>query len=251
MNEINYNTTDKTWHDVAHKENVWVKWRFEVLRKSMKKVGISLEKNFKCLDVGCGSNNFALSFENISNFEIDQIDVDPKNLKGLQKGRGMVFEYDINKKSENLKEKYDIIFLLDVLEHIENDDVFLQSCYFHLKKSGFLVINVPSIPELFSKYDDAVGHIRRYKKENLKQLLLKNEFKIFLIKYWGFLLVPILFLRKIMITSPSKSKSEIIKKGMDTQPKLVLIIINILKYIELKILGISFLGSSLISIVKK
>lgn len=251
MNEIKYNTTDKTWHDVAHKENVWVKWRFEVLLKSMKKAGINLNNNLKCLDVGCGSNNFALNFESVSNFEIDQIDVDPKNLKDLKKGRGVIFEYDINNKSENLKEKYDIIFLLDVLEHIDNDDNFLQSCYFHLKKSGFLVINVPSIPELFSKYDDAVGHIRRYKKENLKQLLIKNQFKIFLIKYWGFLLVPILFLRKIMIASSNISKSEIIKKGMDTQPKFILVIINILKYIELKLLNISLLGSSLISIVKK
>ena len=62
MNEIKYNTTDKTWHDVAHKENVWVKWRFEVLLKSMKKAGINLNNNLKCLDVGCGSNNFALNF---------------------------------------------------------------------------------------------------------------------------------------------------------------------------------------------
>ena len=37
-------------------------------------------------------------------------------------------------------------------EHIENDDEFLKSCYFYLKKDGFLIINVPGIPELFSKY---------------------------------------------------------------------------------------------------
>ena len=65
------------------------------------------------------------------------------------------------------------------------------------------------------------------------------------------MLVPILFLRKIMIASSNISKSEIIKKGMDTQPKFILVIINILKYIELKLLNISLLGSSLISIVKK
>ena len=251
MNEIKYNTTDETWHNVANEDNVWIKWRFEILKKSMQKIGIDLKKDYKCLDVGCGSNNFALNFEDISNFKIDQIDVDLNSFKNKKKGKGIFFEYDINTRNQNLENKYDIIFLLDVLEHIENDDQFLRSCYFHLKKDGFLVINVPSIPELFSKYDDAVGHLRRYKISELERLLLKNEFKISLIRYWGFLLVPILLLRKIMINLSKKNKVEIIKKGMDTQPKFILFVINVLKYIELKLLKISFLGSSLVSIVKK
>ena len=251
MNDIKYNTTEKTWHDIANRKNVWVKWRFEVLKISMEKIGIDFKNNYKCLDVGCGNNDFALSLEEISNFQIDQIDVDSKILLNKKRGRGSIFEHDINKKDQNLKEKYDIIFLLDVIEHIENDDEFLKSCYFYLKKDGFLIINVPGIPELFSKYDDVVGHLRRYKKNQLEKLLLKNEFSVSLIKYWGFLLVPILLLRKIMINLSNKNKVEIIKKGMDTQPKLILLVINILKYIELKFIKINLLGSSIISIAKK
>ena len=157
----------------------------------------------------------------------------------------------INQVAENLKNKYDIIFLLDVLEHIDHDNEFLQSCYFHMKQGAFLIINVPSIPELFSKYDNAVGHIRRYKKRDLKNLLIKSEFKISLLYYWGFLLIPLLFFRKIMMNLSKQNNEEIIKKGMDTQPKTVTFLINMLKYIELKFLRISILGSSLISIVKK
>ena len=108
-------------------------------------------------------------------------------------------------------EKFDTIIYLDVLEHIENDDVFLQSCYFHMKQGSFLIINVPSIPELFSKYDNAVGHIRRYKKRDLKNLLIKNEFKIYLLYYWGFLLIPLLFFRKIMMNLLKQNNEEIIK----------------------------------------
>ena len=52
------------------------------LRKkiSMEKIGIDFKNNYKCLDVGCGNNDFALSLEEISNFEIDHIDVDSKIL---------------------------------------------------------------------------------------------------------------------------------------------------------------------------
>tara|TARA_Y100000588_G_C13843416_1_gene748788 strand:- start:78 stop:761 length:684 start_codon:yes stop_codon:yes gene_type:complete len=212
MNEIKHNTTSQTWHSIADENNLWVKWRFEILKKYMKLSGINFTKNYKCLDVGCGNNSFALNLEQISNYTIDQIDVDPLNLVNKKKGRGSLFEYNINTKREDLKNKYDIIFLLDVLEHIKNDSEFLESCYFHLKKDGCLVINVPSIPLLFSKYDDAVGHIRRYRKKELKNLLEKNKFTISILKYWGFLLIPLLFLRKLLINFSKKNDHEIIKK---------------------------------------
>ena len=112
-------------------------------------------------------------------------------------------------------------------------------------------MNVPCIPELFSKYDDAVGHLRRYKKENLKNLLIENNFNVLLMKYWGFLLIPLLFLRKIIVSISKHNKTELIKKGMDTKSTPILFIINVLRYIELKILKIRFFGTSLISIVKK
>ena len=63
--------------------------------------------------------------------------------------------------------------------------------------------------------------------------------------------IPLLFFRKIMMNLSKQNNEEIIKKGMDTQSKTVTFVINMLKYIELKFLRISILGSSLISIVKK
>ena len=58
-------------------------------------------------------------------------------------------------------------------------------------------------------------------------------------------------LRKMMINLSKQNDEETIKKGMDTQPKIIMSIISMLKYIELKFLNISILGSSLVSIVKK
>ena len=249
--EKNYNTTEEIWHNVANEENVWIKWRFDTIKLNMKKAGIDFKKNYLCLDVGCGKGNFAHSLENISDFTVDQIDVDAKNLLNKNRGKGSVFEYDINKKDKKLENKYDIIFLLDVLEHIKDENEFIKSCYFHLKKDGFLIINVPSLPILFSKYDVAVGHLRRYNKNKLKYLLMENQFKIFLIKHWGFLLIPILFLRTLILNFSKKSNTDLIKSGMDTQPKIILVIFNILKFIELKIIKYCFLGTSVISIVKK
>ena len=82
MNEIKYNITDQTWHKVADEDNVWIKWRFEVLKRSMKKIGINLDHNYKCLDVGCGHNNFAVNFENI---EVVSFEPSTSNLRILSR----------------------------------------------------------------------------------------------------------------------------------------------------------------------
>ena len=37
-----YNLTDDTWHKVAKEDNIWIKWRFDLLKKTMRHVGISL-----------------------------------------------------------------------------------------------------------------------------------------------------------------------------------------------------------------
>ena len=67
----------------------------------------------------------------------------------------------------------------------------------------------------------------------------------------GFFIDSAAIFKKIIINLSKKDKTEIITKGMDIQPKIVLFVISMLKYIELKFLRISVLGSSLISIVKK
>ena len=87
--------------------------------------------------------------------------------------------------------------------------------------------------------------------KKLKILILESNFKIISMKYWGFFLIPLLFLRKIMLNFSKKKDEEIIKKGMDTQPKIVLLIINFLKFLEMNIIKISILGSSIITIIKK
>ena len=69
-----------------------------------------------------------------------------------------------------------IIFLFDLIEHVKNDKKFISDTLFHLKKDGYLLINVPSLEFFFSKYDVAVGHLRRYDKKKLFSMLdVKNN----------------------------------------------------------------------------
>ena len=72
---------------------------------------------------------------------------------------------------------FNTILYTDVLEHIENDELELQVAMKHLLPSGKLVVLAPAHQFLFSPFDNAVGHYRRYDKDSLKAVC-PNEMKV-------------------------------------------------------------------------
>lgn len=65
--------------------------------------------------------------------------------------------------------QFDSILYIDVIEHIERDAEELQRACKLLRPNGYLVILVPAHQWLFSPFDQAIGHYRRYNKHMLKE----------------------------------------------------------------------------------
>lgn len=66
--------------------------------------------------------------------------------------------------------RFDAIFYIDVLEHIENDRSELAMAYERLNPSGCVVVLAPAYPFLYSPFDKQVGHFRRYTRHSLCNL---------------------------------------------------------------------------------
>lgn len=64
--------------------------------------------------------------------------------------------------------KYDTILYLDVLEHIENDRAELTMAAQKLAPSGKLIVLSPACPSVYSPFDAAIGHFRRYTRRSLR-----------------------------------------------------------------------------------
>lgn len=64
-------------------------------------------------------------------------------------------------------ERFDTVVYIDVLEHIENDQAELESAARLLNAGGALVVLAPAHQWLFSPFDRAVGHFRRYTRKSL------------------------------------------------------------------------------------
>jgi SAM-dependent methyltransferase len=71
--------------------------------------------------------------------------------------------------SLHVNETFDTVIYIDVLEHIEKDQHEFEEASKHLNKQGHLIILSPAFPFLFSPFDKAIGHYRRYNKNDLRK----------------------------------------------------------------------------------
>ena len=71
-------------------------------------------------------------------------------------------------------EKFDTVIYIDVLEHIEDDKQETIRSMDHLLPNGNLVILCPAFNLVFSPFDKAVGHYRRYTSKTLKAAMPKE-----------------------------------------------------------------------------
>jgi SAM-dependent methyltransferase len=83
-------------------------------------------------------------------------------------------------------EDFDHLLAFEVLEHIENDlDALIEWSKF-LRPNGKLIVSVPAHQKNFSKADEYVGHIRRYEKKELFDLLKNAGYQNIQIANYGF-----------------------------------------------------------------
>jgi hypothetical protein len=68
----------------------------------------------------------------------------------------------------NPEEKFDAILYIDVLEHIKEDADELVQAAQHLKTNGVIIVLAPAFPWLYTPFDAAIGHFRRYTKNSLR-----------------------------------------------------------------------------------
>lgn len=67
-------------------------------------------------------------------------------------------------------EQFDSILYVDVLEHIDDDRAELERAMRLLSPGGFIIVLAPAHQYLFTPFDKAVGHFRRYDRNALLAL---------------------------------------------------------------------------------
>jgi len=145
------------------------------------------------LDVGCG-NGYYMNILKRKGFDVHGIEPSEGM---INKAKEIFGDVDIRRgwAEDMIKvfkdEKFDNVIIIDVLEHIDDDNLILKHMNKLLRKGGVLAIAVPAYPSLFCKRDEMYGHYRRYNKTDLKHKVEKAGFKIIQTRYWSALTLPL------------------------------------------------------------
>ena len=165
--------------EVIAKADQFNKWMYQTIRPYLKG---------NILEIGSGIGNIS-EFVINDGFDITLSDYNPEyfhTLSNLYSGRSNVKEIlsiDLQHPHffsiySHLKEKYDTIYLLNVIEHLEDDATAIRFCHSLLKPGGRLIVLAPAYQFLYSTLDKELGHYRRYTIKKLAQLLEHQQLSV-------------------------------------------------------------------------
>ena len=178
---------------------------------------LCLPSNARILDVGCGDGLFFPSLERFGT--IEGLEADGSLLKrSINRSRIKVGRLD---RTFQPGPVYDLVVLLDVLEHIENDVEALESAYRSLKPGGRLLLTVPALHWLWSHHDELNQHFRRYDRISLKASMVAAGFEVETLRFFfGWTVAP-LILRKWLKPAGSTSLLETHDDAVTIPPAII------------------------------
>lgn len=226
-----------------YEKHWWWRAREKVLSTIIRNI-FRTSNNLKILDVGCGDGLFfkkLSEFGDVYGIEPDKRLISKENLNNPRIYKGCFDD------SYDAPFNFDLITMLDVIEHIEDETNILNKAHNCLSKDGKLIITVPALQILWTKHDEVNHHYRRYSKTSLIKVLQEVGIKIdscnYLFQFVGiFKLLARIIEKFYPATNHSSFPPAWINKAMMRA--------SVWEYTLLKNTNVSF-GSSLIAICSK
>lgn len=157
-----------------------------LLRKDCVKHQIRKWTPSKFLEFGAGTGNFTRIFLD-RGFDGVCYDLSGENREMIRRNLRNYEQLDVIDDLKDIQQReYEYIFAIEVMEHIENDQQALKEWAAFLKDGGRVLLTVPAHQRKFGKDDAQVGHVRRYEKAELEELLCACGFEHVEILNYGF-----------------------------------------------------------------
>lgn len=145
--------------------------------------------NASILEIGCGTGHNLAMLSEFGWVDACELDDEARGLATQRLGRP-VHEARLPDLSRFEPASYDMIALLDVLEHVPDDKAAIEAISTLLKPGGKLLLTVPANKWMWSGHDVAHHHFRRYSRDGLKKLVKGAGLDIDLLSYFNTLLYP-------------------------------------------------------------
>ncbi len=171
----------------------------------------------RAIDLGGGAGGWAAFVSTWPEAPFSELATSDSSLLALQ-AAGKVLPPSVSRHQVDLmrlewRERWETIFLLDVLEHLPDDVGALKQVHQALSPGGLAFVATPAFQKLWSWNDVVAGHQRRYTRDSLERVAQDAGFRVLDSRYFMFFLSPLLALSRL-VKQPdlaSLSKEEVWK----------------------------------------
>jgi SAM-dependent methyltransferase len=212
----------------------------------------------RVLDVGAGAGNMVHHLARYGS--VVGVDNNPKPVEVAHQ-RG----YDVRLGEAGAlpfdDETFDLVALLDTVEHCADDMAVLRECYRVCAPGGHLAVTVPAFQWLWSHNDVLNAHHRRYAGPELRNRLEQAGFRVRRMTYNNFLLFPmavlLILLRRGTEAEPELASphfdEDAYQVEMEPAPPMVNVVLKSITWAEAQLLRWVSLpaGTGIICIAKK
>jgi len=171
----------------------WFRARNRVIADVVGQSGL-IREGAMALEAGCGNGAVLAVLRNT--FRGGTVMGMDAFIEGLRTARHrtacQVVQGDINHLP--FRPSFDLIALLDVLEHLEDDVGALEKLHGSLTPRGALLLTVPARRSLWSYFDEAAHHRRRYESDELEAKLVATGYRVEYLNHFMLSLFPLVWL---------------------------------------------------------
>lgn len=219
---------DNVFIQYSQEANNWLKTGRKFLVESLIQSTIRDPRELEILEIGPGVGQ---NIDQLDRFgEVDVAESHPLGLAALKKNIIIRTIYDRDVPFD-LSKRYDLICALDVIEHIEDDDIMIAWASDHLKPGGLFLVVVPAYQWMFSSHDHALGHYRRYGMSELSEKISKH-LSIHQAGFFNFSLFPIAAGIRLVKKVIHRGGSRQLKKDSSSVPGFINRILEAILFAE-------------------
>lgn len=230
----------------------WFDSRNRVILSTLRREGA--RRGQAVFDVGCGIGTILKCLED-AGLQTCGLDMHFEGLKHARRRlRGLLVQDAAADVA--FDGQFDWVLLCDVIEHAADDVRVLQCASRALKSDGALVVTVPASPNLWSIYDEATGHKRRYTQDGLRAALGQAGLRIRSVRYFNACLWPLEKLQRCYgvsggLDKTSAARTEVIRRMLRVPPGPLNAALRFLTRLEGRVAGLHLpFGTSLIAVAK-
>lgn len=181
------------------RDHFWYRGRHRFLWQAVKHCTQGQQK-LAAIDLGGGCGGWAKQLSEIQNGQFQEIALGDSSLKALKLAGPLmpqVQRYQIDLYDLQWQHRWDVIFLLDVIEHLDDDLSAMKQVYKALRPGGLVFVTTPAFQRFWSYNDDLSHHKRRYVRGDYQRLAQNSGFTLLKARYFMFFLSPALILSRL------------------------------------------------------